>query len=75
MSTQALPTLRVGNTGSQVKYLQDILNQIGYGPLTADGIFGSKTEVAVKKFQKAFSLTVDGIVGSKTWAALQSQID
>lgn len=75
MSTQTLPTLRTGSTGDNVQYLQQILNKIGYGPLTADGVFGAKTEAAVKKFQKAFKLTVDGIVGPKTWNALESQID
>jgi peptidoglycan hydrolase-like protein with peptidoglycan-binding domain len=75
MSTQALPILRLGSTGADVKYLQQILNRINYGPLVADGIFGAKTEAAVKRFQKAFKLTVDGIVGPQTWSALQSQID
>ena len=38
--------------------------------LDEDGIFGSKTEAAVKAFQKANGLTVDGIVGVKTWEKL-----
>jgi peptidoglycan hydrolase-like protein with peptidoglycan-binding domain len=74
MSSQTLPTLRMGSNGNDVKYLQEILNKIHYGPLGADGTFGAKTEAAVKRFQKAFNLTVDGIVGQKTWNALQSQI-
>lgn len=36
----------------------------------ADGLFGGKTEAAVKAFQLANNLRVDGIVGRKTWAAL-----
>ena len=35
-----------------------------------DGIFGPKTEAAVKSFQRGKGLTVDGIVGPRTWAAL-----
>jgi lysozyme family protein len=35
-----------------------------------DGVFGSKTQDAVKSFQQGNSLTVDGIVGPLTWAAL-----
>ena len=36
----------------------------------ADGIFGSKTLAAVRKFQQENILEVDGIVGEKTWGAL-----
>ena len=38
--------------------------------LTVDGIFGPKTEAAVKNFQQGHHLTVDGIVGPHTWQAL-----
>ncbi|GAB2716614.1 peptidoglycan-binding protein [Paenibacillus thermoaerophilus] len=63
--------LRVGSTGDEVKVLQRLLTKKGY-PLTADGVFGSGTEAAVKKFQQAKGLTVDGIVGSATWNKLRS---
>lgn len=64
------PTVRKGSTGEAVKELQKLLNQRGYNCGTADGIFGAKTEAAVKAFQKANGLSVDGICGKKTWAAL-----
>ena len=35
-----------------------------------DGIFGSKTELAVRAFQKTAGLVVDGIAGKATLAAL-----
>ncbi|MDR9793622.1 peptidoglycan-binding domain-containing protein [Aeribacillus composti] len=35
-----------------------------------DGIFGPKTEAAVKAFQKKHGLKQDGIVGPKTWAKM-----
>ena len=68
-ATRSLPTLRLGSKGDDVKYLQVILNFYGY-ELKVDGMFGSKTEVAVKQFQKSRKLKVDGIVGQKTWNAL-----
>jgi peptidoglycan hydrolase-like protein with peptidoglycan-binding domain len=43
--------------------------------LNADGIFGSKTESAVVKFQKENGLFPDGIVGKKTLNALNINFD
>jgi len=71
-SGQLTATLRRGSKGSQVVILQQKLNKLGYNCGTADGIFGAKTEAAVKAFQKAKKLTVDGIVGAKTRAALNA---
>lgn len=58
-----------GSQGSDVRTLQELLNQNGYG-LSVDGIFGAKTQQAVKDYQKAKGLAVDGIVGKNTWGAL-----
>lgn len=62
-------TLKIGNKGTEVKTLQTLLNKNGYA-LTIDGDFGSKTDTAVRDFQKKKSLPADGVVGSNTWAAL-----
>ena len=35
-----------------------------------DGVFGPKTEAAVKDIQQSAGLVVDGVVGPLTWAAL-----
>ena len=55
--------LKLGSRGESVKWLQYVLNEKGYN-LKIDGIFGDKTEQAVRDFQtKVF---VDGIVGELT---------
>ena len=65
-------TLREGDSGSDVKTLQQKLIQMGYLKDSADGIFGKKTAAAVTAFQKANNLKADGIVGSQTQAKLNS---
>lgn len=61
-----MSTLKIGNRGEEVKELQEKLNQLGFDCGKVDGIFGTKTQNAVKQFQKVFLLTQDGIVGPKT---------
>jgi len=64
------PLVSSGATGERVVAIQDLLNQqIGAG-LTVDGIFGPKTEAAVKAFQTKVKLSADGVVGPKTWPVL-----
>ena len=68
--------LRRGTTGPGVVTIQTELNRISqsYPAIpkipTVDGIFGARTEAAVRKFQQVFGLDVDGIVGKSTWYAL-----
>ena len=68
--TKNNPTLRRGSNGEAVEELQAILNAKYGAELEVDGVFGTKTEKAVKAFQNAHNLSADGIVGPKTWAAL-----
>ncbi len=68
--------LRVGSVGEDVVKIQEQLNTISDNfplipKLTADGIFGERTQEAVKTFQSVFGLTQDGIVGSRTWYRIQ----
>lgn len=56
--------------GDDVNELQIRLNDAGYSCGAADGIFGRKTEAAVKKYQKAKGQTVDGKAGKNTVTAL-----
>ena len=68
--------LRRGTTGPSVVTIQTALNRISqsYPAIpkipAVDGIFGSRTEAAVRKFQEVFNLAPDGIVGPSTWYAL-----
>lgn len=55
---------------ADIKVLQQKLKNWGYYSGTVDGIYGSKTVAAVKKFQTANGLVVDGIAGTKTLAAM-----
>ena len=64
------PLLKKGDKNEYVRHWQMFLNLNGYACGNADGIFGVKTEAAVKKWQKDHGLTVDGIIGPKTWASL-----
>ena len=57
--------LEIGDKGSAVKEVQHLLH------VSADGIFGPKTQHAVRTFQRAHHLEVDGIVGRHTLAALE----
>lgn len=65
------PTLRRGDSGEVIVYLQTLLCDAG-DTIPVDGKFGQKTEAAVRAFQQAEGLTVDGVVGAKTWAALEA---
>lgn len=59
-----------GSYGTTVTEIQKKLKNWGYYSGEADGIYGSATETAVKKFQAKNGLTADGVVGSATLAAL-----
>ena len=66
------PTLRRGNTGGDVTYLQSLFNRAypAYSKLAVDGDFGPATEAVAREFQRRSNLAVDGIVGPATWRAL-----
>ena len=75
LASLALPAaadavLKRGSSGDAVVTLQKKLKQWGYYAGAVDGVFGSRTEAAVRLFQRKNGLTADGIVGAKTAAAL-----
>jgi peptidoglycan hydrolase-like protein with peptidoglycan-binding domain len=66
-----------GAVGRQVRLLQRRLVALGYlapeALLSGAGVFGPKTEAAVRAFQAKARLNVTGRVGRQTWAALMRQ--
>jgi N-acetylmuramoyl-L-alanine amidase len=71
---ETIPVLRRGSRGHAVRELQRML--VDHGVLTraeigrSEGIFGPKTEAAVREFQRRARITVDGIAGPETMEAL-----
>ncbi|MDA8227161.1 MAG: NlpC/P60 family protein [Desulfitobacterium hafniense] len=71
----AATVLKVGSNGAEVKQLQLDLQEIGYNAGPIDGIFGSKTKVAVTSFQTSYGLQADGVVGPLTRTALTKALE
>ena len=67
---QDLPTLKRGDKNAYVWAWQNYLTLCLMYSGNIDGIFGEKTEEAVKKWQSANGLKADGIIGPKSWAKL-----
>ena len=61
---------KYGSRGEEVRTIQTKLKRWGYYNGNVDGIYGSQTLAAVRKFQKKNGLTVDGIAGTKTLQAM-----
>jgi peptidoglycan L-alanyl-D-glutamate endopeptidase CwlK len=61
---KAWPIARRGDQGEHVRVAQRRLG------ITPDGIFGERTEAAVRRYQTASGLDVDGVIGPKTWSRL-----
>ena len=61
---------KFGSNGNEVVQIQKKLKQWGYYNGDVDGIYGSKTQAAVKKFQSSNGLSADGIAGSQTLKAM-----
>ena len=66
--------MRRGDTGDEIKELQRQLRLAGQDTGPLDGIFGPKTEAAVKAFQEAEGLAADGIVGPNTAGAIEKAV-
>jgi murein L,D-transpeptidase YcbB/YkuD len=64
--------LRRGDTGDDVKALQELLNDLGY-ELKVDGNYGRGTKEAVRDFQEKNKLPADGNFGPKTAEVMLSK--
>ena len=73
-NTPSRPTLKKGSKGEIVKAIQIFLNLNGFQCGSADGIFGTKTQNAVKAWQRANGLVPDGIIGKNSWRVLDNQL-
>lgn len=67
--------LELGSQGEDVRVIQEQLNAIAKNypaipTLVVDGIYGPRTEEAVKSFQKIFRLSQTGAVDYTTWYKL-----
>lgn len=67
-------SLRRGSRGTAVKALQEDLILLGYLNGKADGIFGARTEAAVRQYQRRNRLGVDGIAGKQTLSAVNAEV-
>lgn len=70
-SSNEVLALQRGDNNAQVKNVQSCLRRLGHFNGPVNGNFGSITEAAVKKFQRANGISDIGKVGPKTQAALQ----
>ena len=61
---------KYGSRGSEVRTIQEKLKRWGYYTGNVDGIYGSLTVAAVKRFQQKNGLAVDGIAGKNTLNAM-----
>ena len=74
-TTAGYPTLRRGSRGCYVMILQDALSTLGYQTGSRiDGIFGSRTEEALRGYQRRTSLRVDGVCGCNSWKKISTAV-
>lgn len=67
-------TLRRGDSGDDVRELQENLNTLLYNAGEADCKFGSRTESALKDYQRDHGLKADGICGPASWASIEEAL-
>jgi len=68
-------TLRRGDSGSAVLWLQESLTQLGYYEGETTGSYGALTKEAVRLFQRASGLSSDGVAGRNTIKAIAQAVE
>ena len=66
--------LDLNDSGRRVRELQRALNDLGYRAGQPDGVYGSQTVAAVRRFQREAGLPEDGIAGRRTLQALNQAL-
>ena len=74
-TTITMETLKKGDRSGQVEALQTFLMGSGFdcGQWGADGIFGTATEAALKKYQTEREIPVTGVADGATWTTMLGQ--
>lgn len=67
-------TLKLGQTGEDVYFLNYVLKQLGYSITNINYSFSNETAKSVKSLQLKHKLTADGIIGANTYKALSADI-
>lgn len=70
-SKTATKMLEVTSAEAAVVEAQCLLQYHGYSPGPIDGVYGERTQVAVKELQRGAGLDVDGVIGPNTWKVLR----
>ena len=75
IASYASGTVSAPSSGAQyVRWVQDALNKVLGLRLAVDGVAGTQTRSAIRRFQERSGLAVDGIVGPKTDAKLRAAL-
>ncbi|MGL4656720.1 MAG: peptidoglycan-binding protein [Sarcina sp.] len=69
--------LKLNYTGTPVRTIQTQLNGIAakfpyVGKVAVDGVYGTTTQAAVKRYQETFNLPVTGVVDYATWYSISN---
>lgn len=77
VSPSAFAVTEPSETAGQINptEIQKALAEAGFYKGSIDGVVGSKTKEAIRKFQEANDLKVDGVCGPKTWEKLKAYLE